>query len=102
MHVNAETVERPTLKAQQSMPKSQSKRLDSQISKSQTVRPPCNRLSTLHETVRSLCFVGEARAERATCISKARATARRANTPRVKKVSADIFCSSCARSPTPD
>src|SRR2546430_12227880 len=35
-----------------------------------------------------------------TFISKARATAHRGNTPRGRKVSKDISCSSCGRSPT--
>src|SRR5205823_14325612 len=44
---------------------------------------------------RNSCFVAAEEGARAMCISKARATARRANTRRAKKVRKDISCSNC-------
>ena len=48
------------------------------------------------------CCAAAEREERGMCISKARATARLANTPRAKKANRDISCLSCEPSPTRD
>src|SRR5262249_35583600 len=48
------------------------------------------------------CYATEEQEAKATCISKVRATACRANTPRARKVNRDIFCLSCEPSPTRD
>src|SRR5207244_3075050 len=46
---------------------------------------------------RNLCFVAAEQGARAMCTSKARVTARRANTRRAKKVRKDISCSNYER-----
>src|SRR6266404_3309585 len=95
----AEEGKRPTPKAfasrqlnvQHSMKEQEKSKIENRKSK-------MNRSSILFARGRSLFFVAAVEA-RATCISKARAIARRANTPKARKASRDTFCSSCARSP---
>src|ERR1700730_3022681 len=58
--------------------------------------------SILSATAKNLYFVGAEQGVKVMCISRARATARRVNTQRVKKASREIFFSSCERLRTRD
>src|SRR5436189_6405775 len=51
---------------------------------------------------RNSYYVAAEEGGREMCISKARATARRANTQKAKKVNRDVSCLSCGPSPTRD
>src|SRR5215831_21066503 len=65
----------------------------------------CNRqfqLSISRVMGRKSCFAAAEQGERGMCTSKARAIARRANTPRAKEAKRDISCLSCEPSPTRD
>ena len=73
---------------------------DQKKTKIKSRKSKMNRSPILRARGRSLFFVAALEA-RATCISKARAIARRANTPKARKASRDISYLSCARSPMP-